>query len=238
MLIALHKKWSFPLRISSVNMTKSTGNCGLVTFTEEILNGKLHFLCSVGSSTPLTYRELDPWSVIDFLSNSSISTPAIYLFLQIVFAWSTRRCFDARKIPLLSYTQHTVSMTSNLWVTWYVALHEYLILLAWPFLSFDNVDTIGMMRTNVLLSRRLATRGQLLCKSGPNYIASFYVVCRRNSLTNWGLGFVCHTPVFLLRHHLLKDCKKARLKKFLLLIRSLGWVWGVLTPVPLLRHFL
>ena len=30
-----HKKWSFQLRISSVNVTK------------EILNGKLHFLCSV-----------------------------------------------------------------------------------------------------------------------------------------------------------------------------------------------
>ena len=37
-----HKKRSFPLRISSVNAT-----AGLVTFTEEILNGKLHFLCSV-----------------------------------------------------------------------------------------------------------------------------------------------------------------------------------------------
>ena len=24
----LHKKWSFPLRISSVNVTKSEGNCG------------------------------------------------------------------------------------------------------------------------------------------------------------------------------------------------------------------
>ena len=35
--VSLHKKSSFPLRISSVN----------VTFTEEILNGKLHFLCSV-----------------------------------------------------------------------------------------------------------------------------------------------------------------------------------------------
>ena len=33
--IALHKKWSFPLRISSV------------TFTEEIHIGKLYFLCSV-----------------------------------------------------------------------------------------------------------------------------------------------------------------------------------------------
>ena len=38
----LYKKRSFPLRISSVNVTKST-----VTFTEEIFNGKLLFLCSV-----------------------------------------------------------------------------------------------------------------------------------------------------------------------------------------------
>ena len=36
-----------PQRISSVNVTKSAGNCGLVTFTEAILNGKLHVLCRV-----------------------------------------------------------------------------------------------------------------------------------------------------------------------------------------------
>ena len=35
---SLHGKLSFPLRISSVNVTK------LVTFTQEILNGKLHFV--------------------------------------------------------------------------------------------------------------------------------------------------------------------------------------------------
>ena len=45
--IILHKKWSFPLRISSINITNSAANCGLVTFTEKILNGKLHFFCSV-----------------------------------------------------------------------------------------------------------------------------------------------------------------------------------------------
>ena len=26
-VVSLHKKWSFPLRISSINVTKSTGNC-------------------------------------------------------------------------------------------------------------------------------------------------------------------------------------------------------------------
>ena len=39
----LHKKWNFPLRISSVD-PKETAD--LVTFTEEILNAKLNFLCS------------------------------------------------------------------------------------------------------------------------------------------------------------------------------------------------
>ena len=37
----LHEKSSLPLRISSVNVTKSD----MATFTEEILNGKLQVLC-------------------------------------------------------------------------------------------------------------------------------------------------------------------------------------------------
>ena len=41
----LHKKWSFSLRISPVNVTKCSAD--LVTFTEEILSEKLHFLCSI-----------------------------------------------------------------------------------------------------------------------------------------------------------------------------------------------
>ena len=43
---SLGKKWSFPLRTSSVNVTKSTVSCGFVKFTEETLNEKLHFLYS------------------------------------------------------------------------------------------------------------------------------------------------------------------------------------------------
>ena len=45
--LTLHKKWSFPLRISSVN---------LVTFTEEILDGKLHFLCSVNEGSMASFQ--------------------------------------------------------------------------------------------------------------------------------------------------------------------------------------
>ena len=38
---------SFPLRISSVNVTNPHFPVDLVTHTEKILNGKIHFLCSV-----------------------------------------------------------------------------------------------------------------------------------------------------------------------------------------------
>ena len=37
----------FPLRISSVNVIKSAVPGDLVTFTEEILNRKVHFLCDI-----------------------------------------------------------------------------------------------------------------------------------------------------------------------------------------------
>ena len=45
-LETLHKKWSFPFRISSINMTKSAENCEFGHITEEVFKGKLHFLCS------------------------------------------------------------------------------------------------------------------------------------------------------------------------------------------------
>ena len=42
MSLTLHRKCSFPLRLSSVNVTKSAGNCGFGHITEKILNGKLY----------------------------------------------------------------------------------------------------------------------------------------------------------------------------------------------------
>ena len=42
----LHKKQSFPLRISPKNVTKSEGNCGLFKFTEEIVDKNFIF-CEV-----------------------------------------------------------------------------------------------------------------------------------------------------------------------------------------------
>ena len=55
--MTLHKKSSFPLRISLVNVMVTfteemvTFTEEMVTFTEEILNGKLDFLCIVSGTT-------------------------------------------------------------------------------------------------------------------------------------------------------------------------------------------
>ena len=50
----VRRKWSFLLRISPVNVTKSAVSGKLVKFTGEILNGKFHFLCTDAS----TFQEL------------------------------------------------------------------------------------------------------------------------------------------------------------------------------------
>ena len=82
--IPLNEKWSFPLRISSVNVTRSAG----VTLTEEILNVKLHFLCSVPAMLeqyaliilPLSLKELAKTHEEDLINNLKIPLNTIYGF--------------------------------------------------------------------------------------------------------------------------------------------------------------
>ena len=42
-ILAMYKKWGFPLRVSSVNVTRSAWTADLVTFTEEFLNRRFLF---------------------------------------------------------------------------------------------------------------------------------------------------------------------------------------------------
>ena len=62
---ALHKKWSFPWRISSVNVTKSAGDCGLVTFIEKTFHEKFHFLYSANDAK---------WHLMQYLIFSKLLT--------------------------------------------------------------------------------------------------------------------------------------------------------------------
>ena len=60
-LKTLHKKWSFPLKISSVNVNV---NPDLVTFTEEIFNGKFNFLCSESCSNCIPHNMVLRFSML------------------------------------------------------------------------------------------------------------------------------------------------------------------------------
>ena len=55
-ILALHKKWSLPLRVSSVNMTNPQFLADFVSFTQKVLNEKLYFWCGAGYFICLLYQ--------------------------------------------------------------------------------------------------------------------------------------------------------------------------------------
>ena len=88
----LHKKWSFPLRVSSVNVAKSTNSCGfgagLVTFTGGILSEKLHFLCSVNRGEKGAFPSLEPWNI------GVLTIDLLWFYLKLIFRYSWTRMAD------------------------------------------------------------------------------------------------------------------------------------------------
>ena len=82
--LTLHKKWSFPLIISPVSVTKPAFFRRhwhfLVTFTKEILNGKLHFSCSV------TFDE-DIGIALKIVSEKHCADEAAILVKAAKFVW-------------------------------------------------------------------------------------------------------------------------------------------------------
>ena len=79
---ALHKKWSFLLRISSVNVTKSQGTADLLTFTAEIINGKFQFLCSDGDQNLQQKFDTEVIIARDNIEN------ALKNLVSSIFKWS------------------------------------------------------------------------------------------------------------------------------------------------------
>ena len=85
-LLPLHKKWSFLLRISSVNMTKFAGNCGFGLIYWRILNRKLHFLCSLILSENSVHIDKSIAFPINKVSQWTINTMKVQiLILWIIF---------------------------------------------------------------------------------------------------------------------------------------------------------
>ena len=61
-----HKKWSFPLRTSSVNLTKSAVSWGFGHSCEEMLSLKLHFLYSDSYHVKTQSRDKNPSNLKEF----------------------------------------------------------------------------------------------------------------------------------------------------------------------------
>ena len=64
--------------ISPVNVTKFVGNCGLVIFTEEIVNEKFRFLCSVYA--PVNSDRQKTFRSVAALSNQIFTLALDYRF--------------------------------------------------------------------------------------------------------------------------------------------------------------
>ena len=91
---SLHKKWSFLLRTSSVNVTKSVTQetVDLITFTEEIVNGKLLFLCN-------------GWTFVWITHSFSFSLSLSWYIVQVEhsnFAFCTSHIWICVKFELLT----------------------------------------------------------------------------------------------------------------------------------------
>ena len=118
--ITLHIKWSCPLRISSVNVTNPQETADLVTFTEEILNVQLHFLCSV-------MNFLERGNTIFFWSTNSIE--------RMIFAWYVWYLLDIPRLGKGSFS-HTAFLVFSVWNITDLFAHDFLYnlfgLSVWP----------------------------------------------------------------------------------------------------------
>ena len=63
----------------------------LVTFTEEILNGKLHFFCNERRYIHLSFIPLVPISVINFISCNSIAIFVYFLYIYLLAQYGIRK---------------------------------------------------------------------------------------------------------------------------------------------------
>ena len=80
------KKWRFPSRFSSVNVSKSAGICWLGHIYWRNLNGKLHFLCSVTKCWKIFITHFDSNNNSSIVFNRSFYSLLITVCLQNIHA--------------------------------------------------------------------------------------------------------------------------------------------------------
>ena len=85
---SLYKKRSFSLRISLVNVTKSTVSCGFDYIYWKIFKGKIHFLCS--GSWKLLFEKI--WQSLTEGIVFSFTFPGDWV--SIIMRYTTQRKFE------------------------------------------------------------------------------------------------------------------------------------------------
>ena len=78
-------KFSIKDFFSKCENVKSSGTADLVTFTEKILNGKLHFLCNVALST--SAPAFVAISTQDVVEISQHLQTALYSYILVLIQW-------------------------------------------------------------------------------------------------------------------------------------------------------
>ena len=108
LFLPLRKKWSFPIRIFSKNVPNFAVSCGFDDNAGEILNGKLHFLCS---SIPYIYTSSSSTvSLLLHLQYYQNEPMILKMWLKIKFVlWQPRYCKlltrkIKRKFTFLNYS--------------------------------------------------------------------------------------------------------------------------------------
>ena len=92
------KKWSFPLRISSVNMTEFAVSSGFGYINWRNLAGKLHFLCRVFSYHNIGKHEGERFSPVgpSMISKSQFIINFNYTFLiSLNNIWQNQHLFSS-----------------------------------------------------------------------------------------------------------------------------------------------
>ena len=84
---------SFPLRISSVNVTNSQFPADLVTFTEEILNEKLCFLCSDNTESVFAMLTKNDFKKVRGGVNMNFEAYKHGFFIKFIHEYCLEYCF-------------------------------------------------------------------------------------------------------------------------------------------------
>ena len=135
----LRRKWSFQLRISSVNVTKSVESpTDLVTYTEEIYKWKLHFLCNenfmvLSNFAWLLYskyivRDFDYTKLIKETIRAELSR------MQDLFEFCYVLAFK-KNVEMIWLFTHKKSKLAKFWVNFSSSFINI-----WPWMSVSNLS--------------------------------------------------------------------------------------------------